>query len=544
MLPKLRVVGKDDTGTPWKELAEIFGRLRSIIAASWRLEEALSMACVQVQICLGLANAQLENTSPDLAASFVDLTECLRDLRLPEEACATVAQAVYHYRRLAQSSPSLLPLLASSLRLESKCRRDLCDHDGAYDVIVEAIEIQRGIPRDPSETCNTALLASLNHASMCLSSLHRYPEALEAAEEAVATLRKSSGSTFGPLRPILAVSLQNLSSVLSEMENHKYALRAAQEAVDLQSQPALQDNDVLHVELAAFHAQLAIARSQLKDVRGTVAASQAAVDELRPAVECSEIFNSDLACHLNLLSGYLRANQEYQRALEMCEEAVQIQRRLASRFPQRHNANLVAYLDTLSQCHWKLKDHMKALQVVDEAFGIHTSRSLRENAALALLLHHKSLYCTELGRLNDARETSKEAIKVQRDQFNITPTNTKLKSALAEMENHLSAIKSRDGAYEAINSGRLAWGGSPPPDVTRTDMWRAGAAFYLVCISAPSFVFGSLFLGPVWGAAVAVGILEGSYMLSWYNTGSPSTGFYVCGFLLIGCVAMQLMHVS
>ena len=99
VLPKLQTVGKDDTGIPWKELAEIFGRLRSINAALWRLEEALSMGCVQVQICLGLANAQSETTSAELAASFVGLTECVRDLRLSEEACAVATHAAQHYDR-------------------------------------------------------------------------------------------------------------------------------------------------------------------------------------------------------------------------------------------------------------------------------------------------------------------------------------------------------------------------------------------------------------------------------------------------------------
>ena len=439
--------------------------------------------------------------------------------------------AAQHYDRLAQSSPSSLPLHDLSLRLESQCRRDLCDHHGAYDAIVKAIEIQSC---DLSETCNIDLLVSRNHAAMCLLSLHRYPEALKAAEEAVMTL-----STLGSLEPILAVSLKNLSSVHSEMENYQDALWAAKEAVDL----CTQDNDMLHVEVAAFHGQLAVVHDQLKDTRQAVAASQAAVDLLRPAVECSEVFDSDLACHLNLLSGYRRANQEYQHALETCQEAVRIQRRLASRFPQRHNVNLATYLDTLSQCHWKLKDHMKALQAVDEAIGIHISRFQTENAILALLLHHKSLYCTALGRLNDARKSSKEAITVQRNQCNITPTNTKHKSLLAEMEKHLSTIKTRDGAYEAINSGKFAIGWyDPPPDITRAEICRAAVAFLLVCSSCPSFIFAALFLQSGWGgAAVTLGMLEGSYILSWYNTGSPSTGFYIFGFLLICCIAKYLM---
>ena len=73
---------------------------------------------------------------------------------------------------------------------------------------------------------------------------------------------------------------------------------------------------MLHVELAAFHGRLAVAHDQLKDTRQAVVASQAAVDLFRSAVECFEVFDSDLACHLNLLSGYRRVNQEDQHTLE------------------------------------------------------------------------------------------------------------------------------------------------------------------------------------------------------------------------------------
>jgi hypothetical protein len=254
-------------------------------------------------------------------------------------------------------------------------------------------------------------------------------------------------------------------------------------------------------------------------MRGAAAASQTAVDKLRLAVECSEIFKPDLACNLNLLSDYLReiegsGIENYESALEKSKEAVEIQHSLTSKDPKRYSANLVTYLDTLSQNHNKLKQHQEALNVAIEAFGIYSSHSLAEDATLALLLHHQSLYCAELRRFNHARKKSKESIAIQRNLCNVNSANAKHRSVLVAMEKHLSAIKYRDGAYEAMN----AWSNRGlPPDVTRTDIRRAALGFTFVCMSGMSFFWGALSFGPIVGAAMAVGLVGGSHILSWFN---------------------------
>ncbi|KAF8585276.1 hypothetical protein K439DRAFT_1660338 [Ramaria rubella] len=546
-------------------LASSLRRLSMCLSDIGQRDRALEIVEEAVQIGRRLATYRPKIFEFDLAEALSLYSRRLMDVGRYEDAQQHSLQAVAIYRRLGH--PGVFEyLLVGSLKDSATCLACTGKYQKAltemkhpvFDITQNMTDIQRrvigpelvsslhsvsaylgaiGQRKDALMECKRALEfqetlklqlhedvydALLGDSYFCLSGrqadLGLKPEALKSIMESVGLFRRLAGALPDVFSSDLARCLSRQSQYLTETGNHLGSQQAAQEAVDIQRD--LGFPDVFGADLASFYERLADVHTELGHHSQAIEAVRLAVGvQARAAHVCSRTFKPGLARLYNILSRYLRNRDEQQKealkqALDLDRKAVSIQRALASDAPELHSNNLAIYLDGLSLTQWKLGDVTEAIENIGEALAL----SFSHKNVTAVLRYHLSLYFATEIRFNDARKEINRALTIQRALCARDTNNYEHKSFCAAMEEHLSAIKHRDGAYIACVVAY--WNRCPakrPPDVTFLDMFRGGCR-YIVQMLACGVVIIAALKGALLVAAVAgcVGYAVDTF-LSWKN---------------------------
>lgn len=223
---------------------------------------------------------------------------------------------------------------------------------------------------------------------------------------------------------------------------------------------ASKDHDTAAQWLGGYLNNLAIRLAQLDRSEDALAALEEAVKlQRRLATAQPAKFTSDLATSLHNLSGCLSGLGRPKDALAAAEEAARHRRRLAAERPHQCTNDLAATLDNLSGCLRQLGRSEAALaeleQVVELRRGLALARPDSFRPDLAISLNNLSGCLLEFDRGSQALEAAAEAVSICRDLAATRPDA--FKPHLAEALNTLSAcLSDADRDDEALAAAKEA----------------------------------------------------------------------------------------
>jgi hypothetical protein len=299
-----------------------------------KLKEALALAGEAVygfrqELSIG------EAAQSGLATALDLLARIQARLGQRQQALASSAEAVRHYRVLAEANPdAFLPDLARSLNNQANMQSDMGQRFEALASIAEAVRLRRTLAEADPDAFLPALAASLNNLATMQSEVGQRAEALETAREAVKLYGEWAGQNRAAFLPDLAMSLNNLATMQSAVGQRAEALETAREAVKLYGELAGQNR-------AAFLPALAGSLNNLATMQSAVGQRAEALETAREAVtfrrelagQNRAALLPNLASSLNNLANRQSAVGQRAEALASITEAVHHYRALAETNP-------------------------------------------------------------------------------------------------------------------------------------------------------------------------------------------------------------------
>ncbi|KIM71952.1 hypothetical protein PILCRDRAFT_16576, partial [Piloderma croceum F 1598] len=196
------------------------------------------------------------------------------------------------------------------------------------------------------------------------------------------------------------------------------------------------------------------------------------------AADLPDVFNPDLARSLHDHSVYLSDLDHREHALEVIQEAVNLQQKLAADRPDVFNPDLAWSLHGLSFCLSNLGHRERALEVIQEAVNLRQKLAADRpdvfNPDLAGSLHNLSLRLSDLGHRERALEVIQEAVNLHRKLTADLPDvfNPNLARSLRDLSVYLSNLGHPERALEVIQEAvnlqrKLA---TDRPDVFNPDL--------------------------------------------------------------------------
>ncbi|MEQ8249262.1 MAG: tetratricopeptide repeat protein [Alphaproteobacteria bacterium] len=167
-------------------------------------------------------------------------------------------------------------------------------------------------------------------------------------------------------------------------------------------------------------------------------------------------FAPDLASSLNNLSVHLSAAGRHAEALAAIEEAVKVYRGLASANPARFAPDLAGSLNNLSGCLSDAGRNAEALAAVEEAVairrGLASENPARYAPDLASNLNNLSLRLSDAGRNTEALAAIEEAVEIRRGLASENPARyaPELATSLNNLSNRLSDAGRHAEALAAV----------------------------------------------------------------------------------------------
>jgi tetratricopeptide (TPR) repeat protein len=277
---------------------------------------------------------------PGLGQILSDHARILRELRRPEEAIASVREAIRIWMSLAHGDPQHLRQLAMGLGILAEALHDIGRDDGAAEALRQAVRQYRGLlPADRGRFLPD-LARCLSDLGVLETTLGRVDAGFEAAQEAVALYRELRSTDVARFRPLLAGALNNLGTAAQQPEHLEAGLAAMDEAVYLYRQILPVDREAAQ---PYFPAALINRALLLRDAgRG-----EEAVESLQEAVTVARAFAAqsperqpDLAAALKALADALREAGSPEKSLAAIEEAILIWTDLAGRDPAQYTRAL------------------------------------------------------------------------------------------------------------------------------------------------------------------------------------------------------------
>lgn len=362
------------------------------------------------------AKAVLADAINGLADQYEKLGDNKKAADLTEEAVAICQPA-------AEASPGSSPLLqrlAGSLGVLGRRLTKLGEHVRAVEASEKAVAACQTLVASDSEGSRKfmpALAASLNNLGAICASAGRRREALEATQAAVVTYKALSRSEPDKFNVPLARALSNMSADLAVAGDNQGALAYGSQAVTVLKERPASDESGFRADLGAALSNLAEAKglagqhqSALQDAseavllyRGLASAEpdtfrQAfasaldnfgghlevagrttdAVETTREALKLLKDSDApdpaeDMAAAQNNLAARLATAGQTQEAIAEMEQAVELNRRLASKKPGVGNVTLVTALRGLGDLYAETGDQQKSEAKIKEAETLRAS---------------------------------------------------------------------------------------------------------------------------------------------------------------------------
>lgn len=313
-----------------------------------------------------LADGDPIEYEPRIAAvlgNFEALTESGR----PEDALPANAEAVAIRRRLAAARPEHLGELAWSLGQLGTTLEALGRYEEAGVVLVEALEIQRGLAKENERGTRPDLAGALSALGALYSTVGRADESLRLEREALEIRRDLAAEHPDRYLHYLAHSLSNLGVTLARRGRYDEAVLLEEEAVGIRRGLASGNARSLKY-LTQSLSNLGVRYADLGRFEEALRPTQEAVDMLRRLVrEQPEKYRTGLAEALANLGATLLDLDRAADALPPMREAVMMRRQLVLENPDKHRPDLALALSNLASALSAVGDNVTALNHAREA---------------------------------------------------------------------------------------------------------------------------------------------------------------------------------
>ncbi|MBB5957622.1 tetratricopeptide (TPR) repeat protein [Saccharothrix tamanrassetensis] len=353
-------------------LADALADLGLRLIAVKRDEESLAASEEAVLLCRMIAEDD-DDCKPQLAAALDQLGLRYAALGRREEALTATDRAFRLYHELSEHNPALFRLDHAkvahhlAVRLFDVERRDEAAH-AAESAVVRWRAVADADPRYEAEFARTlASIASL------LSAFGQREEASVVVRESIDVLRRLAAANPRDFEPELAAALGNLSTVLCRLERPSEALAASEESVLVWRRVARDGDPQAVGELAAaLGEQVDGPASQDGEyLPARLAVAEEAVELLRPLATRFPVGHhvEFAVAQARLARLLLRAGHEY-GAWRIVDEVLSVERRLPHRVLLSHGGKLASALQLLATALVAAEQEERALRLAEQVAGI------------------------------------------------------------------------------------------------------------------------------------------------------------------------------
>lgn len=413
---------------------------------------------LEQQLATAVEDHADESMLADRARLHHNLAVRLGQLGDAERAIVEAWRAIELYQRLVDTGakryePDLGTALFSLANRFLSLRRPLEGRDAAR----EASDILRKAVDSGDETRRSDLALSLNALALCLSATGEHNLALQSAVEAVHHLTNLAASDPSTYEPDLAVSLANLAHRLIGVGDAASAHEAALKAAPLARRLADLRPDAFEMELAAALNSLSSALVKLGYRQEALeCASEIVPIYRRLALLRPDPFRSDVSVALKNLANCYGALERWSDARGPAVEAFAIRQKLETE-GLSDAANLAAAHLTLGQVQGNLGEYDQAIEHTFRAVillrGLVDDEGEAHLPDLAVALDAAATRAMEVGRVNEGRAWSGEAVEVYRQLARKRPSV--FAGALAIALNNLANATHKSGLQrQALKLGR------------------------------------------------------------------------------------------
>lgn len=323
--------------------------LASCLINVGRTEEALKYAEETVQLYRDLTEQDPTTFSDDLALALHNKSICFREMGKCEEATEDAQNAVRLLRKLAEQDPGIfLAYLASSLQLLSSALSGLGRTKDAAERAQESVQTRRELVDYNRRLFLPGLASSLFDLSDHLSDTGREEEALESIQEAVQLYEGLAEKDPTVYTDRLVSSLQVLATCLRAHEKRREALKCIQRVVRMRRIQVQRNPGVYIPRLAASLSLLCKCLTQLGRQGEALATIQEAEELSRGLVQQNSAYLGLRAVILRSMSVCLYNEENFKKAFEYIQEAIQINRKLVVEDPRQNTPDLASSCQRLS----------------------------------------------------------------------------------------------------------------------------------------------------------------------------------------------------
>ncbi|MET8542665.1 tetratricopeptide repeat protein, partial [Kitasatospora sp. NPDC004799] len=302
-----------------------------------RYEDAIPVGREAVDLHRLLAAADGHDARISLSWALNSLHHSLVQADRGSDAVPTAEESVALLRELAAADPDgHLPQLAAALNILALGLAVADREDEALTAALEAVDLYRRLTRD-ADTHRPGLARTLNTLQRRFAEAGREAEALAAAEEGIALLRPLADADPATYTGDLVDALAQLSDLLVSLGHYADALEAAGEAV-------------------------AIARAAVARAAEERDAEERDAEDRPPGADLP-----DLTTALRALGRQLTTTGQYEGAVAVMTERVDLLRVLAAADPAEHRRTLARALGDLAFALIELGREAEALAAAQEA---------------------------------------------------------------------------------------------------------------------------------------------------------------------------------
>lgn len=395
------------------EFASALDLQGACLAETGRYEEALSAEEEAVRVCrTGNGN------EVDLAELLHNLAIKFGNLGRYHESLAVTGEVLDTLRPLARTIPQEFnPKLALALNNGSNYLSGVGRDVEALDAAREAVTIYRSLVEVNPAAFRAELARALHTLGRALWVLGRTEETLAVSAESVSTYRELADAA--EFAPGLALTLDGLAQDLSEAGRHGEAEAAATEALEIHRELEERNPTLFRPRLAGSLVRLSqvLASAGQHDRAVAPAAEAVAVYRVLQVTDAAT-FVAELAAALNALGNRLSTVDRKAEAVVVTSEAVTIFR------TTKQMESLAGALRNLAAHQIMIGNAAEALAAAEESVSLYRdlvgSSSVHE-LDLAWLLSNMGVYLQTASRIDEARRTSEEAIRIYRRLAEVEP---------------------------------------------------------------------------------------------------------------------------
>lgn len=320
------------------------------------------------------------------ANAQLNLGQKNREEGYPQKALQAFKSAAKLYRTLLKDRPQMfIQRLAISLSGMGQCHRELGHIQDSYKTYLEASQLYFKWSTDHREILPQYAHITYIMSLLCTTSGH-YSEAQAHAEDSIATYDKIVHSKPNVYRSKLAESMHQLSRIHIKVEEYRYALQCIRKVVEIYREQSMKRPSTFLPKLASAVHDLAYLYRTLGYTEEAVYAAQESVKIARKLAHQhhhSDFFLPDLAQSLYIFGCILSEHGDFQKALQVFEEAVQSYRFLSLEDID-YQKDLAEALHHLGCAYSHCQNNTDALYTAQESVGLYVELLENTDAPIEL----------------------------------------------------------------------------------------------------------------------------------------------------------------